>query len=274
MKGRMKDKGRKPLQKRVGKSDFGAEQVRLNKYIANSGQCSRREADLLIASGRIRVNGVKVTELGTKINPETDKVQFGGKQLSAEKKVYVLLNKPKNCITTTDDPQGRKTVLDLVRRACPERIYPVGRLDRNTTGLLLLTNDGELARKLTHPSCLVSKVYEVKLDKPLQERDMEQLLSGIELADGPATVDAVAFAGDGKDKTLLGVELHSGRNRVVRRMFEAMDYQVVRLDRMRIGALTKKNLPRGRWRHLSKPEIGMLKMSGRGRGKSDRKKTR
>ncbi len=237
--------------------------IRLNKFIAHAGVCSRREADVLITAGRIFVNGIKVNELGIKINPLKDEVRLGTIKLTAEKKVYILLNKPKDYITTTDDPQERKIVLDLVRKASSSRIYPVGRLDRNSTGLLLLTNDGDLAGIISHPSGNVKKVYEVKIDKPLSERDYRKFLTGIDLEDGLAKVDAIAYARKGDDKTILGIELHTGKNRVIRRMFEKLGYEVIRLDRMRIAGLTKKNLPRGKWRFLTPKEVGMLKMIGK-----------
>ena len=233
--------------------------IRLNKYIANSGICSRREADELIASGAVSVNGKVVTQLGTKISP-TDNIQFGGETLRKEKLVYILMNKPKDYITTTDDPEGRRTVMALLKDACKERIYPVGRLDRATTGLLLFTNDGELAKKLMHPRYGVKKIYHVELDKNLAKPDMETIAKGIELEDGVAEIDEIAYDGDGRDKKSLGIEIHSGKNRIVRRIFEAVGYKVVKLDRVYYAGLTKKDLPRGRWRLLSKMEISMLKM--------------
>lgn len=235
--------------------------IRLNKYIANAGICSRREADKLIAAGAVTVNGIVVTELGTKILP-TDKVQYGDQSLKREKLRYVLLNKPKGFITTTDDPQERKTVMALIDKACRERIYPVGRLDRNTTGVLLFTNDGDLAKKLIHPRHGVQKIYHVVLDKPLTKKDMMQILAGIQLDDGLIKADAVEYIGDGKDRKELGIELHSGKNRVIRRIFEKLDYKVVRLDRVSFAGLTKKNLPRGEWRHLEEKEVSFLKMIG------------
>jgi 23S rRNA pseudouridine2605 synthase len=233
--------------------------IRLNKYISNSGVCSRREADELIATGAVSVNGKVVTQLGTKVSP-SDSVQFGGETLRKEKPVYLLLNKPKDYITTTDDPEGRKTVMALISNACKERIYPVGRLDRSTTGLLLFTNDGELAKKLMHPKHNVKKIYHVELDKNLQKSDMEKIVSGIDLEDGIAQVDEIAYDGDGKDKKCLGLEIHTGKNRIVRRIFESIGYKVVKLDRVYFAGLTKKDLPRGRWRFLSNIEISMLKM--------------
>jgi 23S rRNA pseudouridine2605 synthase len=233
--------------------------VRLNKYIANAGICSRREADKLIEAGAVSVNGKVVTELGTKISPG-DKVQYGEQTLSREKHRYVLLNKPKGFITTTDDPQDRNTVMALVAHACKERIYPVGRLDRNTTGLLLLTNDGELAKKLSHPRFGIKKIYHIILDRNLAHSDLQAIRDGIELEDGFTKVDAIEYVGDGKDKKELGMELHSGRNRIVRRIFEKLEYKVVRLDRVGYAGLTKKNLPRGKWRVLDEKEVSFLRM--------------
>lgn len=233
--------------------------IRLNKYIANSGICSRREADQLIASGAISINGVIVTELGTKVNPG-DTVQYGGETLVNEKKRYILLNKPKGYITTTDDPQERRTVMALVKDACKERIYPVGRLDRNTTGLLLFTNDGELAKKLTHPKHGAQKIYHVELDKPLTKADMEAIANGIELDDGLAEVDEIAYVEQSKTKKEIGIEIHSGRNRIIRRIFEKLGYEVVKLDRVMFAGLTKKNISRGMWRFLDEKEVLALKM--------------
>jgi 23S rRNA pseudouridine2605 synthase len=233
--------------------------IRLNKYIANSGICSRREADELIASGAVSVNGKIVTQLGTKISPE-DHIQFGGETLRKEKPVYLLLNKPKDYITTTDDPEGRKTVMALIKNACKERVYPVGRLDRATSGLLLFTNDGEMAKKLMHPRHGVKKIYHVELDKNLTKVDLDKIATGLELEDGIATVDEIAFDGNGSDKKCIGLEIHTGKNRIVRRIFETLGYQVVKLDRVIYAGLTKKDLPRGRWRFLTQMEISMLKM--------------
>lgn len=230
--------------------------VRLNKYIANAGVCSRREADGLISAGEIKVNGKVVTELGTKVKL-TDKVVYQGKSLNPEKLMYVLLNKPKNYITTTDDPDERKTVMELVANACEERIYPVGRLDRNTTGLLLLTNDGELADKLAHPSNNVKKLYQVDIDKPISDEDFIKIQDGITLEDGLAQVDEIGLVNE--TRTSLGLQIHIGRNRIVRRIFEHLGYTVVRLDRVMYAGLTKKDLPRGNWRHLSKQEVIQLK---------------
>ncbi len=233
--------------------------IRLNKFIANSGICSRREADKLIQIGAISVNGKIITELGTKISP-TDKVQHGGETLSTEKPVYILLNKPKGYITTTDDPYERKTVMILVEKACKERIFPVGRLDRNTTGVLLFTNDGKLAKTLTHPKHEIKKIYHVVLNKPLTTTDIKTVATGIELEDGLIKVDKIAFIEDGTDKTQIGIEIHSGRNRIVRRIFESLNYKVVRLDRVTFAGLTKKDTPRGKWRFLKDYEINILKM--------------
>lgn len=232
--------------------------VRLNRYIAASGICSRRKADEFISAGLVRVNGIVVTEMGIKINP-SDKVEFDGKLIKNEKKQYVLLNKPKGFITTTDDPFERKTVMSLVSHACRERIFPVGRLDRNTTGLLLFTNDGELAKKLTHPGHRIRKVYHVFLDQNLKPADLKKLSAGIELEDGMIKPDAVAFV-KVDDKKQVGVEIHSGKYHIVKRMFEALGYVVVRLDRVIFAGLTKKDIPRGKWRHLTEKEIAYLKM--------------
>ena len=232
------------------------QEIRLNRYIANAGICSRREADQLIAAGRIKVNDAIITEMGHKVKPG-EKVYYNGKLLSREKMVYVLLNKPKDFITTTSDPEERKTVMQLVANACDERIYPVGRLDRNTTGLLLFTNDGDLSKKLTHPSHEIKKVYQVELDKPLEKSDYEKIVAGIELEDGMATVDdLVVLTPDDKQ---LGLELHLGRNRIVRRIFESLGYEVIKLDRVMFAGLTKKDLPRGNWRYLSEKEVVQLK---------------
>ena len=233
--------------------------IRLNRFIANSGVCSRREADVLIASGAVTVNGKVVTQMGVKVS-SSDVVCYDGERLSHEKKVYLLLNKPKGFITTLDDPQERKTVMSLVEKACTERIYPVGRLDRNTTGLLLFTNDGDMTKKLTHPSFGARKIYHVELDKPLTRNDMQSLLDGIELEDGFARFDDIQFVEYYNDKKVVGVELHSGKNRIVRRMFEAMGYYVEKLDRVSFAGLTKKDLPRGRCRFLTEKEINFLKM--------------
>ena len=234
------------------------EPLRLNKFLANAGVCSRREADEFIQAGVVTVNGEVVTELGTKIL-RTDEVKFHDTPVSLEKKVYVLLNKPKDYVTTSDDPQQRKTVMDLVKDVWPERIYPVGRLDRNTTGVLLLTNDGDLASKLTHPKFLKKKVYHVHLDKNLTSHDMEQIREGITLEDGEIKADAIEYA-DERDKAQVGIEIHSGKNRIVRRIFESLGYRVTKLDRVQFAGLTKKNLRRGDWRFLTEKEVDMLRM--------------
>ncbi|WP_288317632.1 pseudouridine synthase [Xylanibacter caecicola] len=234
------------------------EPVRLNKFLANAGVCSRREADEFIQAGVVSVNGAVVTELGTKVL-RTDEVRFHDQPVTLEKKVYVLLNKPKDCVTTSDDPQQRKTVMDLVRDACPERIYPVGRLDRNTTGVLLLTNDGDMASKLTHPKFLKKKVYHVYLDKNVTAHDMQQIAQGITLDDGDIHADAVEYAHE-TDRSQVGIEIHSGRNRIVRRIFESLGYRVVKLDRVQFAGLTKKNVRRGDWRFLTEKEVEMLRM--------------
>lgn len=252
--------GAKPV-KQKPKEPHAEGAMRLNKYIAHAGICSRREADELIAAGSVKVNGKVVTEMGYQVMPG-DEVQYGGEKLRSERLRYFLLNKPKGFITTTDDPQERRTVMMLMDGCCAERIYPVGRLDRATTGLLLFTNDGELAKKLTHPSTQVYKIYQVELNKPVTKEDMKRLLEGIELEDGPMHVDDIQYAAVGKtiDKRIVGVELHSGRNRIVRRLFEALGYEVHKLDRTTFAGLTKKDLPRGRWRELTEKEVGFLKM--------------
>jgi 23S rRNA pseudouridine2605 synthase len=233
--------------------------IRLNKYIANAGVCSRREADKLITAGAVTVNGKVVTELGTKISP-TDKVSYGDQPLKRERHRYVLLNKPKGFITTTDDPQERKTVMSLIANACKERIYPVGRLDRNTTGVLLFTNDGDLAKKLIHPKHRIEKIYHVVLDRSLTKRDLDKIREGIELDDGLIKVDDIEYIGEGKDKKQIGLKIHSGKNRIVRRIFEKLEYKLIRLDRVSFAGLTKKNLPRGTWRILEEKEVSFLKM--------------
>ena len=233
--------------------------TRLNKYLANAGICSRREADKIIAAGGVSVNGNIITEMGFQVH-EGDVVKYGGETLQSERKRYFLLNKPKGFITTVDDPQERETVMMLVDGACKERIYPVGRLDRNTTGLLLFTNDGDLARRLTHPSTKVYKIYQVELDKPVTREDMKKMLEGIELEDGPIHVDDIQYVQGLNDKRIVGVELHSGKNRIVRRIFEHLGYEVHKLDRVVFAGLTKKDLPRGRYRELTPQEIGFLKM--------------
>ena len=234
------------------------EPIRLNKFLANAGVCSRREADEFIQAGVVTVNGEVVTELGTKVL-RTDEVRFHDQPVTMEKKVYVLLNKPKDYVTTSDDPQQRKTVMDLVKNACPERIYPVGRLDRNTTGVLLLTNDGDLASKLTHPKFLKKKIYHVYLDKAVTAHDMQQIAEGITLDDGDIKADAIEYASD-TDKKQVGIEIHSGKNRIVRRIFESLGYKVTKLDRVQFAGLTKKNVRRGDWRYLTEEEVDRLRM--------------
>ena len=234
------------------------EPLRLNKYLANAGVCSRREADEFIQAGVVKVNGEVVTELGTKVL-RSDEVMFHDQPVTMEKKVYVLLNKPKDYVTTSDDPQQRKTVMDLVKNACPERIYPVGRLDRNTTGVLLLTNDGDLASKLTHPKFLKKKIYHVHLDKAVTAHDMQQIAEGVQLEDGEIKADAIEYASD-TDKKQVGIEIHSGKNRIVRRIFESMGYKVTKLDRVQFAGLTKKNVKRGDWRYLTEEEVDRLRM--------------
>lgn len=251
--------GKKTGKKPAGKLKESDGLTRLNKYIANAGICSRREADQLIATGVVQVNGKVITEMGFKIKP-TDIIKYGGQTLKKERLVYLILNKPKDYITTVDDPQERRTVLELIQGACKERIYPVGRLDRATTGLLMFTNDGELTKKMTHPSYGVRKIYHVELDKPLKKSDLDKIADGVELEDGPIKVDEIAYVANGVDKTQVGVELHSGKNRIVRRIFESLGYNVRKLDRVMFGPLTKKDLPRGRWRFLTEAEVGMLKM--------------
>lgn len=254
--GKKKFPTRRGVRFKPGYTDDG---VRLNKYIANAGICSRREADQLIQAGVIKVNGVVVTELGTKVKPE-DKVQYGDQTLTNEKKRYLLLNKQKGYVTTTKDPHAKNTVMELIAGACKERIYPVGRLDRNTTGLLLFTNDGELAKKLMHPSSRIKKLYHVVLDQPLKKNDMLKVAEGIELDDGFIRVDSIAYVEDAADRREVGMEIHSGQNRVVRRIFEALGYKVTKLDRVMFAGLTKKNLQRGKWRFLTEREVINLKM--------------
>ena len=235
----------------------------LNKYIAHCGFCSRRDAAETVKLGKVKVNGVVIMEPGHKVSPKDEVVVNGKKAVVSKNLIYILLNKPKDYITTTDDPHGRKTVLDLISRATPERVYPVGRLDRNTSGVLLFTNDGELAQKLTHPSNEVKKIYAVTLDKPLEKKHFDDILKGIVLEDGPASVDVLAYA-DSKDKTQLGVEIHSGKNRIVRRIFEHFGYDVKNLDRVMFAGLTKKNIERGKWRFLNEKEVRELKYFGKG----------
>ena len=234
------------------------EPIRLNKFLANAGVCSRREADEYIQKGVVKVNGEVITELGTKITRQ-DQVTFNDKPVQIESKIYIVLNKPKNCVTTSDDPQERLTVMDLVKNACQERIYPVGRLDRNTTGVLLLTNDGDLASKLTHPSFKKKKIYHVWLDKNVAIEDMEKIANGLELEDGEIHADAISYASE-DDKSQVGIEIHSGRNRIVRRIFESLGYHVTKLDRVYFAGLTKKNLGRGKWRYLNEKEVNALRM--------------
>ena len=234
------------------------EPIRLNKFLANAGICSRREADEFITAGVVSVNGEIVTELGTKVK-RSDEVKFHDQPVSIERKVYVLLNKPKDCVTTSDDPQERKTVMDFVKGACKERIYPVGRLDRNTTGVLLLTNDGDLASKLTHPKFLKKKIYHVYCDKNVTKADLDQIVQGITLDDGEIHADAISYASD-TDKSQVGIEIHSGKNRIVRRIFESLGYKVVKLDRVFFAGLTKKGLRRGEWRYLTEQEVNFLRM--------------
>jgi 23S rRNA pseudouridine2605 synthase len=254
---------KKGVQKGKGRDNNKEKQqdasIRLNKYIADSGLCSRREADELIASGQITVNGEKVTQLGVRIQP-TDEVRYRGKVLKNEKPVYILLNKPKDVVTTVSDEHAKRSVIDLVKNACPERVYPVGRLDRNTTGVLLLTNDGELTKRLTHPRYEKKKVYHVVLDKPVTKAHLKEMVEGIDLDDELVEADAASYV-DPADKTQVGVEIHTGQNRVVRRIFESMGYRIKKLDRVYFAGLTKKNLPRGKWRFLTQKEINMLKMN-------------
>lgn len=248
---------RKPSAPKADKVDDGS--MRLNRYLAHAGVSSRREADVLIEAGAVSVNGKVVTELGFKVMPG-DKVQYGGQSLSPEQPVYLLLNKPKDYITTTDDPRKRKTVLELIAGACKERVYPVGRLDRNTSGVLLFTNDGELSKRLLHPKYGIRKIYHVTVDKNVSKNHLEEMLQGLELEDGFVKVDEVEYVGDGKDKKEIGIEIHSGKNRIIRRLMEHFGYSVVKLDRVVFAGLTKKDLPRGAWRHLTEKEVNLLKM--------------
>lgn len=250
----------KPRGKVGSKASFNKDNefIRLNRYIANAGICSRRKADELIAAGVVSVNGVAVCELGAKVNPTKDEVRYNGELLKSEKMVYVLLNKPKDFITTTDDPQERKTVMALVDKASRERIYPVGRLDRNTTGLLLMTNDGDLAEKLSHPRNNISKIYQVELNRNLSQGDFNKISFGLELEDGLIKPDTVSYV-TGGSKNEIGIQIHSGKNRIVRRIFESLGYEVVKLDRVIYANLSKKDLPRGKWRHLNEKEIIQLK---------------
>ena len=255
----MKSKLPEKVQKKVIKEESESPKdgsVRLNRYISNAGVASRRDADELIASGQITVNGKEITEMGYKVKP-ADVVKYGKKILSREKLMYVLLNKPKDFITTTEDPDERRTVMDLVKNACPERIYPVGRLDRNTTGLLLLTNDGDVAEKLSHPSNEIKKIYQVELDKPITTEDFETIVNGIDLEDGFIKPDELALVTP--DAEVVGIKIHSGKNRIVRRIFEHLGYEVLKLDRTTYAGLDKKDLPRGKWRFLTEKEMIRLK---------------
>jgi 23S rRNA pseudouridine2605 synthase len=245
--------------KEIPKTGHESEFIRLNKYIASTGICSRREADEFIQAGLITVNGKLVTELGVKVS-SADLVKYNGETLREEKKVYILMNKPKDYVTTVEDPHAKKTVLELVRGACKERIYPVGRLDRNTTGVLLLTNDGEITKRLTHPKFEKLKIYHVYLNRNLKQGDMDKVASGITLEDGFIKADSISYA-DPVDKKQVGIEIHSGRNHIVRRIFESLGYEIAKLDRVYFAGLTKKNLRRGEWRFLSEKEIAMLKMN-------------
>ena len=255
-----------PRKRSASTGDDLTGEIRLNRFIGMAGICSRREADDLITAGVISVNGQVATELGMKVKPGDD-IRYNGERIRNEKHVYLLLNKPKDYITTSDDPNDRKTVMELIAGACPERVYPVGRLDRNTVGLLLFTNDGDLARHLTHPSSRVKKVYQAELDKNFKVSDARRLQEGVELEDGISSVDEISIGNAKDDKKVVGVELHSGKNRIVRRMFEALGYDVVKLDRVGFAGLTKKDLPRGRWRMLDEREVGFLKMMGNGKKK-------
>lgn len=249
-----KNRSGKPSQPSKVKKDS---LIRLNRYIANSGICSRRDADKLISGGQVSVNGKKVTDLGTKVSGDDD-VRYRGRRLSAERKVYILMNKPRGYVTTVEDPNAEHTVLDLIGKGCPVRVYPVGRLDKDTTGVLLLTNDGDLTTRLTHPRYMRNKIYHVFLSKPIMKEDMIKLTEGVDLDGETVTADAVSYA-DPEDHSQVGIELHSGQNRVIRRLFEALGYRVKKLDRVYFAGLTKKNLPRGKWRFLSDKEINMLK---------------
>ncbi len=247
-----------PAAPKIVKTIAADSQMPLNKYLAHCGVCSRREAVEHIKAEKVKVNGKVITEPAFKVS-ETDEVFYAGKKLFVTKNlVYILINKPKDYITTTDDPQGRKTVLQLIKAATTERVYPIGRLDRNTSGVLLMTNDGELTQKLSHPSYNITKVYEAKLDKPLAKADFEKILSGIKLEDGEIKADSLAYA-DARDKSVIGIEIHSGRNRIVRRIFESLGYDVKGLDRVMYANLTKKNVERGKWRFLSEKEVRLLK---------------
>jgi 23S rRNA pseudouridine2605 synthase len=251
--------GPKRQPREIPKTGHEDELIRLNKYLASTGICSRREADEFIKAGLVTVNGKLVTELGVKIKPG-DLVKYNGETLREEKKVYILINKPKDYITTVEDPHAKKTILDLVKGACKERVYPVGRLDRNTTGVLLLTNDGELTKRLTHPKFEKLKIYHIQLNKNLKYADLEKVATGIHLDDGLIKADAISYT-DSTDKSQVGIEIHSGRNHIVRRIFESLGYEVVKLDRVYFAGLTKKSLHRGEWRFLSEKEVNMLKMN-------------
>ena len=260
--------GNRRTQGRVGNGRVGSSRgksfpdgsgMRLNRFIAHSGICSRRQADEFISAGLVSVNGVVVSDMGIKVKPE-DIIKYNGETIRSEKKVYILLNKPKNYVTTLDDEENRKTVMELISDACPERVYPVGRLDRNTTGVMLLTNDGDLTGKLTHPKYNKKKIYHVFLDKNLKKEDLQSIAEGVTLEDGPITPDSISYV-DSAKKSEIGVEIHSGRNRIVRRLFEYFEYKVIRLDRVYFAGLTKKNLPRGKWRFLTEKEIYTLKMN-------------
>lgn len=253
------DKGASEPRKTGAARTGQAEEIRLNRYIAASGICSRRDADRLITAGSITVNGKTVKELGTKVK-EGDVVRYNGERIKNERKVYLLLNKPRDYVTTTHDPKERKTVMQLIRNACGERIYPVGRLDRNSTGVLLFTNDGELATRLTHPGYQKKKIYHVFLDRAVTAGDLNTLAKGITLEDGFIRPDAISYAST-ENKNEIGLEIHSGRNRIVRRMFESLGYRVTKLDRVYFAGLTKKNVPRGKWRFLTPGEVRMLKMN-------------
>lgn len=265
-KGAIKEKEKEKGKEREKGKESGAGEMPLNKYIAHAGICSRRDAAEMVKSGKVSVNGKLITEPGHKVTG-SDEIKVQGKKISATKNlVYILLNKPKDHITTTDDPEGRKTVMDIVKKATSERVYPVGRLDRNTTGVLLLTNDGELAQKLSHPSYEIKKIYEVTLDRPLLKKDFDTLLNGITLEDGFISPDSLAYA-DPRNKAVIGIEIHSGKNRIVRRIFEKLGYDVRNLDRVMFANLTKKNVERGKWRFLQEKEVRLLKYMNASYGK-------
>jgi 23S rRNA pseudouridine2605 synthase len=252
-----KPTGKKSSNNPLTKANDG--KMRLNKFLAQAGIASRREADVLIAAGVVKVNDVVITEMGFKVSP-TDKINYGGETIRSEKKVYLLMNKPKDFITTADDPFGRRTVLQLLGKL-KERVYPVGRLDRATTGVLMLTNDGDLTKKLTHPKFGIKKIYNVALDKNVTSNHLQHLCDGFELEDGFTKADVAAYVGNGENKKQIGIELHSGKNRIIRRMFEHLGYNVVKLDRVYFAGLTKKDLARGQWRFLTEKEVGLLKMN-------------